>query len=131
MLIVVVMLLGLLIIPMFLFVVEKNIILMDMEVLKDYIDLGLNNIILELDLCRLSYGNLSAKEYEVEHAVKRYFDASKISYEDIEVDLKDVDMDLRGEITLKVLFKRHIYKSLLSEEGVYEITRKFTLPVDR
>ncbi|MCK5763494.1 MAG: hypothetical protein KAH05_05190 [Clostridiales bacterium] len=130
-LIVVVMVLALIIIPMFLFMVEKNIVLMDMEVLKDYIDLGLNNIILELNVSKLSHGNLSAREYEVKNAMKSYFDANKISYEDIEIDLKEIDKDLKGEITLKVIFKRHIYKSLLSNEGAYEITRKFTLPVDR
>ena len=130
-LIVVVMVLVLIIIPMLLFMVEKNIVLMDMEILKDYIDLGLNNIILELNLSKLSHGDLSAKEYEIKHAMKRYFDANKISYENIEIDLKEFDKDLKGEITLKVIFKRHIYKSLLSNEEVYEITRKFTLPVDR
>ena len=73
-LIIVVVLLALLIIPMLLFMVEKNIVLLEMEILKDYIDLGLNNIIIELDLSKLSHGSLSAKEYEVKHAMKRYFE---------------------------------------------------------
>ncbi len=131
MLIIVVVLLALLIIPTLLFMVEKNIVLLEMEILKDYIDLGLNNIIIELDLSKLSHGSLSAKEYEVKHAMKRYFDISEISYEDIEVNLKEIDRDLNGEIKIKVIFESHIYKSLLSNEGAYEITRKFTLPVDR
>lgn len=118
-------------IPLSLFTVEKMIVLGEMETLKDYIDLSLNEVIVELDKNELSQGNLYTKERDVEKSVKEYFDKNQIPYENIDVELYETEIDFKGMIILTTIFKRHLYQSLLSNEETYEITRKFSLPVDR
>ncbi|OPL07885.1 MAG: hypothetical protein AVO33_03170 [delta proteobacterium ML8_F1] len=124
-------LVGLLLLPAGLFLIEKALHLYQLEVVKDHLDLGLDWILVSLEPGALSDGRLRVSNWEVEARLGSYLQERGVVCDDVKVVLLPRGGTLEGEVRLKVkVMANLINKNLLNRE-TYEIIRKIKIPVDR
>jgi len=111
-------LVGLLLLPAGLFLIEKALHLYQLEVVS-------------LEPGALSDGRLRVSNWEVEARLGSYLQERGVACDDVKVVLLPRGGTLEGEVRLKVkVMANLINKNLLNRE-TYEIIRKIKIPVDR
>ena len=130
-LIIVILIVSLVILPTFLAITEKFIVIAEMEEIKDIIDLAVDSVAIELNTEYLSYGELGIIRKNYESSVRDYLKLHLIEFDDVKVKtfIKNNQMDIIVDVVCK--FKPHVFRMFLPRGVEYEITRKYELFIDR
>lgn len=123
--------LSLIVLPAFLVVGEKLLVLLTLERIEDLVDLAIAGVVLELDREALSIGELQAVRQACEKRVQRYLSDHLIEFKNADVSIKLVDS--RADITalIEARLTPHVFKRFLPKEVPYEIARQYQLYLDR
>jgi hypothetical protein len=118
-------------IPITIVVVEKLMVLSEIEVIEDLIDLAIEGIILELDRESLGTGELATVRRNCEKRVQQYLEEHMVSYYNLRIDLykQESKMMITADVEARLL--PHIFRQFLPKEVSYEIIRKYQLLLDR
>ncbi len=124
-------LVGLVLLPVGLFMTQKVVNLHALETAKDHLDLGISYIVVALELEALSEGRLRVSNHWIEDRLEAYLVEKAIDFESVEVVLLPRGGSLEGEVRLKLkVMDRFLGRGSLKGE-TYEIVRKIEVPVDR
>lgn len=123
--------LGLVLLPMGLFLTQKMVNLHDLETTKDHLDLGISYIIVALDREHLSEGRLKVSNLWIADQLEAYLEEKAIDFEAVEVTLLPRGGTLEGEVRLRIRAMDRIFSRGSLKGEIYEIVRKIKVPVDR
>ena len=125
------MILLMLIVPTTMFMVEKYVVIIEKENIKDIVDLALNYSIVKLELTELSQGDLNLIEYVLKNSLLDYFNKNKFQYNDVIVQIEKYERQMFVNVTVSCDLEKHIFKKMLFRVTEYKLTRKVELPTDR
>ncbi len=118
-------------IPIVIVVVEKLMVLSEMEVIEDLIDLAIEGIVVELDRESLGTGELATVRRACERRVQQYLEGHMVNYHDVRIDLHLQENTMRVTVDIEALLSPHVFRRFLPKEVSYEIIRKYQLLLDR
>jgi len=120
-----------LIVPTTMFMVEKYVVIIEKENIKDIVDLALNYSIVKLELTELSKGDLNLIEYVLKNSLLEYFNKNKFQYNDVIVEIENYERQMFVNVIVSCDLEKHILKKMLFRVTEYKLTRKVELPTDR
>jgi hypothetical protein len=124
-------LLGLVLLPVGLFLTQKVVNLHALETAKDHLDLGISHIVVALETEALSEGRLKVSNQCIEDRLEAYLEEQAIALESVEVVLLPRGGSLEGEVRLKIKVMDRLLGRRSLKGETYEIVRKIEVPVDR
>lgn len=125
------MILLMIIVPTTMFMVEKYVVIIEKENIKDIVDLALNYSIVKLELTELSQGDLNLMEHTLRNSLSEYFNKNKFQYNDVIVEVEKYERQMFVNVTVNCDLEKHIFKKMLFMASEYKLTRKVELPTDR
>lgn len=126
-----ILLLVLLVLPVFMVIVEKVLVMAEIERTEDLISLAVQGIAVDVDRELLGQGDLWTLRQDCQRRIESYLLRNLVHFREVKSDVIPSGEEMELQVGVRLMFHPHVYRMILPKEVPIEINRTYQLLLDR